>query len=240
MAAAWAGSDESLAIARELGAPDRWASAEVLRIAGALRVSYGYAASARPLLEESLALYRQTNDPVGVANALRELGVAALVDDLAAARGLLDQSLAMFLAHGDIWGTGRTLQAAARAAFVGGDYASARRLYQEAFAADEKLRFWPGLAATLSELGRVARLEGNLDRAQGYQDEAIALLRKTGQGTANQIIELGYLALARGNVQEAAPLFLHAATEYSAADDHLGTYASLTGLAEASSLKGDA
>jgi DNA-binding CsgD family transcriptional regulator len=112
-------------------------------------------------------------------------------------------------------------------------------LYEAALAADEKLGFSPGIAFTRAELGHVMRLEGDLDRAQAYQDEALALFRKIGQRTANQTIEFGCLALARADVQEAARLFRSALAECWALGDNPGIVACLTGLAEVSSLRGD-
>ncbi len=202
-------------------------------------LSWGHPAAARPLLEESLTLCRQTNSPLGVAYALRDLIMTAQIDETAEVRALLDESLAIFREHGDIWGTARTLQIAARVSFSDGNYTSARRLFDEALAADEKLRFWPGVAAGLSELGLVSRLEGNLDRAHAYQDQAAALKRKVGGGTQNQTLEFGYLALERGGMQEAASFFDDAAAEYSAIGDHAGTCACLTGLAQLSIMQGD-
>jgi predicted ATPase/DNA-binding CsgD family transcriptional regulator len=240
MAPAWAACDESISIGRALGSGGRAGLGDALRLAGNMWSSYGYAAAARPLLEESLTLYQQTDDSLGAAYALRELGTLAMMsEDWPAARGLLDRGLATFRATGDIWGTARMLGTAARVAYCERDYASARRLYEAALAADEKLGFSPGIAFTRAELGHVMRLEGDLDLAQAYQDEALALFRKIGQGTANQTVEFGCLALARGDIQEAARRFRYAVTEFSALGDNPGIVACLTGLAEVSSLRGD-
>ena len=166
MARAWAACNESISIGRALGLESRSVLAESLRLAGNMQSSYGYGGAARPLLEESLALCRQTDNLLGVAYVLRELGTTAMMnEDWGTARSLLDQGLAIFRTKGDIWGAARILATAARVAFCERDYALARRLYEEALAADEKLGFSPGIAFTRAELGHVMRLEGDLDHA---------------------------------------------------------------------------
>jgi predicted ATPase/DNA-binding CsgD family transcriptional regulator len=66
--------------------------------------------STRALLNESLAIERQLDDPLGVARRLRGLAIVAMAQgDLDEARGLGEESVSLFRRHGDRYGLGLAL-----------------------------------------------------------------------------------------------------------------------------------
>jgi tetratricopeptide (TPR) repeat protein len=63
----------------------------------------------------------------------------------------------------------------------------------------------PGISATLTNLGVVARHRGELDRAQAYYEESLELDRRSGEprGTAITLLDLGSVARLAGDLDKA-------------------------------------
>jgi predicted ATPase/class 3 adenylate cyclase len=90
-------------------------------------------AMGRPRAEESLALFRELGDRVGIAEALYTLGdMAILQGDFDTARACLEQSLALRRELDHRRGTAGVLRSLGLIAFRGGDMAAAQSLLEEA------------------------------------------------------------------------------------------------------------
>jgi non-specific serine/threonine protein kinase len=110
------------------------ARAGALSAAGIMAWLRGDIATGRPLTVESLALYRELGDKVGIANALNTLGnMARDQGNLAVARACYEQSLSLRRELGDTRGIAASLHNLGRVAHSKGDMAAARALIEEAF-----------------------------------------------------------------------------------------------------------
>jgi non-specific serine/threonine protein kinase len=108
------------------------ARAKALNAAGMLANGQGDSKSARPLLEECVALRRRMGDRRRLAEAVSNLGVAFHnVGEWAAARALLEESLAINRELEDPGGIARALHALAWAMFGEGNDKAARVLAEE-------------------------------------------------------------------------------------------------------------
>jgi non-specific serine/threonine protein kinase len=175
----------------------------------------GDAAAARPWLEAALALFRQTGDRWGCAEALRHLGgVLRQLGDPAGARARLEESLALYRGLGDRWGAawalsylgGVELGEADRRGAAGAPAALAR--YAESAALLQELGDQRGTAWALSHLAHTVARDGELERAAALHAESIALFRGLGeqQGIAACLYGLAGVAGARGEHGRAARL----------------------------------
>jgi tetratricopeptide (TPR) repeat protein len=102
---------------------------------GALLSRRGEYDAARPLLEESLAIFREAGDRRGIGTVLYHIGTMLLDQGNAAAAGECDrESLTAFGHVGDRYGTARALESLARVAAARGEAERAARLYAAAAA----------------------------------------------------------------------------------------------------------
>jgi tetratricopeptide (TPR) repeat protein len=118
------------ALARGSGAPASARARALLAKAG-LCVHLGDLAQMTSLGEASLALFRQTDDRLGLAWCL-ELLANNLFNERA--RALAEEVLPLFRKLGSVDGEGRALRALGTGAYRAGDYASAARSYEQAIA----------------------------------------------------------------------------------------------------------
>ena len=123
----------SLAAASEAPPGAAWATANVRAAAFALYDDDH--AAARPLLEQSLAVYRRLGDERGVARALHGLATVALFQcDYPAARRLIIEVLELLRRGGDPGAIASALHNLAVACVALGDLAAGREHYGEALA----------------------------------------------------------------------------------------------------------
>jgi predicted ATPase/DNA-binding SARP family transcriptional activator/DNA-binding CsgD family transcriptional regulator/Flp pilus assembly protein TadD len=151
---------------------------------------------ARVAYEESLELYRRSNDKRGVANALGDLGSLALDrGDYEQATSLLEESLAFHRELGsreDIIGIldGLGVLASAR-----GDREHSISFFSEALALSRATGNVRRTAASLGNLGITMLVDGDPEQATVLLEESLALFRDLGS-SSNIAIGLMYSALA--------------------------------------------
>ena len=216
--------------------------AKALHGAGNLARGQGDYARAAALHEQSLALYRQVGDQVGVAGSLHDLGnVAQEQGDYARAAALHEQSLALRRALGDQRGTAGSLHDLGTQAREQGDYARAAALHEQSLALRRALGDQRGTAASLHGLGDVAREQGDYARAAALLQESLALYRQVGDqmGTAGSLDSLGDVAHDQGDYARAAVLLQESLALYRALGDQRGTAASLHSLGDVAREQGD-
>lgn len=155
--------------------------AEALRGAGLLTWDQGEYATARSLLEESLALSRQAGDQEGIANSLNNLGLVAQDQGHnAEARTFYEDSLAIRREIGDKRGISVSLNNLGKLACQQGRYAEARSLLEESLLLDEELGNRRGTATSLYNLGTVALAQQNYPKAGTWFQQSLDLYRATG------------------------------------------------------------
>jgi len=174
------------------------ARARVAFAAGVLAGEQGDYASAKALLEESLAIARELEDNRGVAVSLNALAVNARDrGDLAAARSLFEEGLLVWRELGNARDVARLLSNLANVVKLQGDCAHARSLYEECRAIFRELGDRTGVAWSLNHQGDVARDLGDTAAARSFYEESLATFRELGDrwGIAGALADLGNLAL---------------------------------------------
>ena len=106
-------------------------------------------------------------------------------------------------------------------------------LYEEALALRRELGDKRGTAGPLSNLGIVARKQGDYIQAMALYEEALALQRELGDkgGTAGSLNNLGNVAREQGDYTRAVALYEEALALWRELGDKWGTAHSLEGLA---------
>lgn len=169
---------ECAALARELGSAG-WRSA-----AYALMEVSGYAQSLqekRARADQSVALFRQSDDRWGLGMALQIAGWAAMIaNDSPAAAACFDESLTLFQQLGDRGGIAGTFNYMGMLARQHGDYARARQLHEKALAQFRQLRERGASAFALTHLAFVLDKLGRYVEAMAAANEAMVLFRSVG------------------------------------------------------------
>jgi predicted ATPase/DNA-binding CsgD family transcriptional regulator len=163
----------SIAIGRELRDPTTVAYS--LQSLVACDLPHADHALLREQSAESVALFRAAGDLWGLAMALRNQGLAAIVTgQVDEADPPLAESLALARELGDTWLLARALHYAGEVARFRGDYERARALYEESLARYEDLDLRHTAAIVMHNLGYVAFHQGEPRRALSYFAEALA------------------------------------------------------------------
>lgn len=158
--------EEAQAIGRRLGAPGQRDLAYSLLWLGLVKRDQGDLAIARPLLEESVAICRETRDRGTLALGLVTLGRTVVVGgNPAFARPILEEGLTIFLEFRDTWGQALALNNLGLAAFREGDHRRATALYQEGIALFWQVEERVFTVRCIEELAWVTCTEGHYGRA---------------------------------------------------------------------------
>jgi non-specific serine/threonine protein kinase len=201
------------ALRRDMGSASA-ARATALVRAGSLALSQGDTASARPRIEESLALYRELGDAKGVARASIGLATAATYQgDFAAARRYGEEALARYRELGEKRGAAACLHNLGYMELCQGDLVAARDRYQQALALMREVQDLGHVAYTLSDLAIVAVRDGRAADAVPLLREALRHAAELGD-RARGVYALdatAELAAACGHAERAARLCLAAA-----------------------------
>jgi predicted ATPase/DNA-binding CsgD family transcriptional regulator len=179
--------------------------------------------STRALLEESLAIGRSLDDPLGVARRLRSLALVAVAQgDLDEARRLCDESVSLFRRHGDGYGLSLALAFLGLTLQLAGDSGRAAPYVREA---RELSRSSGSVTSSLYSLGSLAFgaiAAGDLTSLRAHVVEVVDLLRRLG----DKYEDPGWLwwtavALASGEGRHHSALRLAGAAEGTARRDGL-------------------
>lgn len=188
-----------------------------LTAAGYLALRQGDYAAALPLLEESLALWREVGDQPGLARALRTLGEALYGQgEHLQAKKLLEESLALYRELGDtssIPGESSTLARVlcclADIAYAQADYVPTSALYEEALAVAREYGQMHDVGYALRGLGHLARLQGDYERATELLRESLVVVAALNDKRCTPLSVEGLACVASelGQWERAARLF---------------------------------
>jgi non-specific serine/threonine protein kinase len=181
--------------------------ANALRAAGLLAHEQGDYAAARPLIEQSLAIFQELGDKRRIALSLYSLGRVALVQgEYGAAKPLFEQSLAILREVGP--GFGLTLTNLGVVAYKQGEYRAARALLEESLALGREEGDTFGIACALYHLGNVAFREGEYASARALLEESLAIDEESGDkvGIAETLEALTRVGVVAGQSERAARL----------------------------------
>jgi non-specific serine/threonine protein kinase len=177
---------------------------------GVLAWAQGDAAAARSSLEESVAIWREEEDRLGLAYALEFLGVELLrQNEHAQARALAEESIALFRQNIDRFGLASSLASLGVVAQAQADYRPARSFLEESAALFREAGDNWGLALPLRNLGIVALREGDYDRAVALLKESLIILRELGEKwfISRSLETLAVVLALQGDCERAARMF---------------------------------
>jgi tetratricopeptide (TPR) repeat protein len=167
---------------------------------------YGKASA---FLEETLSLWQELNDAIGVTRSLAaRAGMALFQGDSAAARSLCEEALAIARAAGHRRRTGQLLVALGNAVYQQGETHTARRLYEEGLEILRELGDPNSTLQALQALGGAARAAEEFERANALFQEALEIARHVGLNWAItfSLINLGRVAADQGETASAHAL----------------------------------
>jgi predicted ATPase/DNA-binding SARP family transcriptional activator/DNA-binding CsgD family transcriptional regulator/Tfp pilus assembly protein PilF len=151
---------------------------------------------AREAYEESLELYRSSNDKSGVANALGDLGSLALDSgDYARATSLLEESLILHRELGSKEEVVGVLNGLGVLASAKGDREQSISFFREALALSRESGSVRMNAVSLGNLGITMLVHGDTEQATVLLEESLELFQEIGD-SSNIAIGLMYSALA--------------------------------------------
>jgi predicted ATPase/class 3 adenylate cyclase/DNA-binding CsgD family transcriptional regulator len=224
----------------EVAAPVR---AKALYAASQLNDALGSLDRAEALCEESLALYRELGDIMGIASCLHSLAdIAWGRGNLSVARALGEESLMLFRELGDKRSVAYLLYHLGSLAIEQGDYARGRNLLTESLTTNRELGDTRINALSLFKLALSYRLSGGgLAQAHTLLDESFALSRELGdkESIANCLSLSGMLALDEGNTALARSLCEQALGLFKEMQKQHDTAVSLYALAQVATAQGD-
>jgi predicted ATPase/class 3 adenylate cyclase len=175
--------------------------AKALSWEGVMAERQGDYVSARPLFDESLALFRELGDKWGIALSLNNLGnVFHEEGDHSSARSMYEECLAIRRELGDKLGIAVSLTNLGIVAVDQGDYALARSLYEESLAIEREVGDKHAIAVSLHNLGLVALEEGNYALACSLYEESLAIAQELGDkpGIVYVLAGLGEVEVGSG------------------------------------------
>ncbi len=162
-------------------------------------------------LDESVALWRDTADLRGQAEALHVLGHVEFDQrDYAAARLLFEESLAAYQLAADTPGGLPLMADLGLVAYHRGDYAEAGVVFEESLAQFRRHGLKDRVAGALNVLGDLARLDGDQDRAAALYAESLELWRELRgtPGIASALHKLGQVKRSTGDLPAARAYFV--------------------------------
>jgi tetratricopeptide (TPR) repeat protein len=196
---------QSLQMARILS--DKQIEALSLSFLGEVTLIQGEVGESTPLLEQSLALYRELGDKVGQANTMVQLSSNS--GNLERATAFARESLILYRELGDLSGMATSLTRLARLTFWSGDLFSPLPWLEEALSICRQLGDQASEEEALIASGVLAYWQGNYQQAKAYYAEALSLSEKLGDYFQNlwSHIFAAYALLRQGNLRQARELF---------------------------------
>jgi len=191
--------------------------------------------------EAALTIFRQLDDPSGIATALNNLGVVALDrGDYVLARKLLTEAHHHFASTDDLPRSASALNNLGLVARRQGDLASALHLYEQSLALWKSLGDRLRQALCLNNLGVVAYALGDNAAAESRYREALGANRllEDRSGTAMTLNNLAEVLRDRRDLSQSIIASQESLALRSVQGDLVGIAECLTGLARVAALAG--
>lgn len=175
--------------------------AQAFWISGRFNRQLGHFDRARFLLQKSLALYRELNDPQRVARC--QLFMTWFMEQ-EERQAILLENLAYFRTAGDKLGAAEALSYLGFFAGQQNNYEQARHYLRQSESLYRELGHLAGIAHVLNFLGTYAFLQEEYDTARSLLEESLAMDGELGSRRSSGILmHLGQLHFRQGNNQQA-------------------------------------
>ena len=161
-----------------------------------------------PVLQQSLARFRELRDLRGCGRALLILGNAMQQRDDTTTTALLAESASLAREAGDAWCLAHALGVAGFEMRAHGELAAARPLFEECLAVARDAQDRQSLRMGLLGLGSVCLDQGAYRSAEPLLEEAVGVSTELGEGyaRATALQYLAQLAVGSGDYERAGPL----------------------------------
>jgi predicted ATPase/DNA-binding winged helix-turn-helix (wHTH) protein len=176
--------------------------ARIAQFLGALTTAQGDYAAAKQFLSQSLSLYEEIDDELGIAASLNALAISAQDrGDYVTAQSYFERSLACWRMLPDRLALARCLHNLANVVKIRGDYPRAGWALREAASIFEELGDRSGCAWSINQQGDIARAQGDITNARRLYRSALSAFRSAGDewGAARSLTDLAYIDCEQGD-----------------------------------------
>ncbi|GAC1357003.1 MAG: LuxR family transcriptional regulator [Ktedonobacteraceae bacterium] len=195
------------------------------------------------LSNESLHLFRELGDKVGMADALLLLGTSAWARGrYMLARPQLEEAATLYQETREQWKYGRCLTQLARISTAQGEYEQAQGLLEQSLLLYRSLGDKERLGWTLYLQARLLFLSGHsIAAASSLTEKSLALLQEIESPwqRAYPFVLLGQMKLRQDDLVQARDLFEESRRAFKDVGDQGGEAEALLGLASAATMQGD-
>jgi tetratricopeptide (TPR) repeat protein len=201
---------------------------------GALATTQGDYPAAERFLAQSLSVYEELDDQMGIAAALNALGVSARDrGDYVSAQSNFERSLACWRLQPDRLAIARCLHNLANTVKVRGDYPRARWALSEAAEIFDELGDRNGAAWSINQQGDIARAQGDTVAARGLYQRALLAFREARDewGAARSLTDLGSIDCEQGDHVAAQTEYREALKIFAGLGHRRGAATALEGTA---------
>ncbi|MDB5077655.1 MAG: hypothetical protein JWO42_3834 [Chloroflexi bacterium] len=217
--------------------------AKVLTGAGLLAWAQGDYVTAKPQLEEAIAIYRERGEKRWTAAAQMNLAILTFMQgNLAAARSTYEEALALAREVGDNASAAFALRGLGDTYAQAGDLDTAHRMFTESLSMFRTVGDAWGISVALGSLAMVALAQGDAATARALNEESLPLLRQTGNTWSFALVQvnLGLATLLLGDLPLARKHFLESLAAWQEMGNQTGAVMSLAGLAGLAAAVGQA
>ena len=217
--------------------------ARVSQFLGALATAQGDYLAAKDFLEQSLSIYEDLGDQLGIAASLNALAISARDrGDYASSQSNFERSLDCWRMLSDRPDLARCLHNLANVVRVRGDYPRARWAAREAAGIFEELGDRLGAAWSLNQQGDIERASGDVHAARELYQRALFEFREAGDpwGTARSLTDLGTIDCEQGDHVAAHAAYREALEMFAALGNRRGIARTLEGYACLALVRGEA
>jgi predicted ATPase/DNA-binding CsgD family transcriptional regulator len=181
--------------------------ARALAVAASLAYVYARHLPLEQMAEESLAIYQEVGDPVGIASSLYRLGgIARIRSQFALAHTYLEEAMTRSQQLGDRWMQGMCSTDLARVTTEEGRYEQARELLSQSLVLYQELGDQESISWVRYRQARLLFVsQQDLPRARAMAEQSLAYFRQQDSAPLS-VLPLGLLGLIRmeqGELQEA-------------------------------------
>jgi tetratricopeptide (TPR) repeat protein len=195
------------------------------------------------LCSESLKLFRELGDKVGMADALWLLGTNDWArGQYMLAQPRLEEAAALYQEMGESWKRGRCFTQLARISTVQGEYEQAQGQLEHSLALYRSLGDKERVGWVLYLLARLLFLSArDLVQARNLTEQSLALYQKVDASwyRAYPLVLLGQLILQQGEQAQACEVFEEGLDLFKEVGDQAGTADAFMGLAGAATMQAD-
>lgn len=222
-------AEQSLQMARTLS--DKQSEALSLMYLGTVISVQGDLREGIPIVEQSLALFRELGDTLNQAYATGWLSLNN--NDLEHTKALVIESLRLFRQSGHLWGIASSLRQLATLTIWGGDFSSPTQWLEEARTIFRQLGDQLREAQILELYGGLAFWMSDFQKACAHYEEAITLEKKVGSDLDSDWTHthMAYAVLRQGDITQAKEKFKFCVQHFQNTENIGGLVFAMEGLA---------